>query len=66
MSNKYKEIGNDNIFTPDFSSETLTKSLLTKIIFFLLSPEILAHLLTNFHCQYISERERTIWQFVKL
>ena len=27
----YKEIGNDNIFTLDFSSETLAKSLLTKI-----------------------------------
>ena len=37
MSNKYKEIGNDSIFTTDFSSETLTKSLLTKIIFFTVS-----------------------------
>ena len=35
-------------------------------LYFLLSPEILAHLLANFHCQYISERECTIWQFVKL
>ena len=52
-------------FTLDFSSETLTKSTNQNYIFYCLQ-KFSSTLLANFHCQCISERERTIWQFVKL